>query len=129
MSVDSTELETNDYADTSTSSDTESDSQSQSHTHGTCTDDDNGGFALTVTPSSTSSLFTSSSSQAVSMASCCSSTSSSLPSDIAKEKFEKPVQPEDISFPSTTFGSVKRSFQVAWYHVFPWIEYSVSKDC
>ncbi|XP_011407653.1 PREDICTED: zinc finger MYM-type protein 1-like [Amphimedon queenslandica] len=108
VSVDSTELETNDYdlpCDTSTSNDTESDSQSQSHTHSTCTDDDNGGFALTVTPSSTSSLFTSSSLQAVSMASCCSSTSSSLPSNIANKKFFS-VNP-DKRFTLTGFSDWK----------------------
>ena len=27
------------------------------------------------------------------------------------------------------YGSVKRSFQERWYHVFPWLEYSVECDC
>ncbi|XP_011409393.1 PREDICTED: uncharacterized protein LOC105316267, partial [Amphimedon queenslandica] len=40
-----------------------------------------------------------------------SSQPSSAPTDIAKDKFDKPVQPEGITFPSHMFGSNKRSFQ------------------
>uniref|UniRef100_A0A1X7V0P6 TTF-type domain-containing protein n=1 Tax=Amphimedon queenslandica TaxID=400682 RepID=A0A1X7V0P6_AMPQE len=27
------------------------------------------------------------------------------------------------------YGSVKRSFQERWYHLFPWLEYSIERDC
>ena len=27
------------------------------------------------------------------------------------------------------YGTVKRSFQSSWYQIFPWIEYSVKRDC
>ena len=54
--------------------------------------------------------------------------SSALPADIAKDKFNKPVQPEGITFPSRMFGSNKRSFQHTWYSIFPWLEYSIQRD-
>ena len=54
--------------------------------------------------------------------------SSQLPGDIAKNKFEKPVQPEGITFPSWMSGTTKRSFQSTWYTVYPWLEYSVECD-
>ena len=55
--------------------------------------------------------------------------SSSLPRDIAKNMFEKPVQPEGITFPSLMFGSSKRLFQSSWYPLFPCLEYLVERDC
>ena len=55
--------------------------------------------------------------------------STSLSRDIAKDKSDRPVQPEGITFPSKMYGTVKRSFQSSWYQIFPWIEYSVERDC
>ena len=54
-----------------------------------------------------------------------SSQSPSLPGDIAKSKNEKPTQPE---YPIHTYGIVKRSFQPNWFHLYPWLEYSVERD-
>lgn len=56
-------------------------------------------------------------------------TSTGLPGDIAKVKSDTPTQPLSIVFPSRMYGRVKRSFQPSWYQAFPWIEYSVQKDC
>lgn len=51
----------------------------------------------------------------------------SVPADIAKDKTEAPVQPK-VNFPCRTCGKSNRSFQLRWYSVFPWIEYSVTRD-
>ncbi|CAI8593154.1 unnamed protein product [Vicia faba] len=39
-----------------------------------------------------------------------------------------PMQPDLPSFPSTPFGSVKRSFSKSWYKNYTWLEYSEIKD-
>ena len=57
-----------------------------------------------------------------------SSQSPSLPGDIAKSKNEKPTQPEGITYPIHTYGTVKRSFQPNWFHLYPWLQYSVKRD-
>ncbi|XP_011409378.1 PREDICTED: putative protein TPRXL, partial [Amphimedon queenslandica] len=58
------------------------------------------------------------------------SSSQALPRDIAKTKNDKPAQPEDaVVYPSHTSGNVKRSFQPSWYSLYPWMEYSVERDC
>ena len=54
--------------------------------------------------------------------------SSQLPNDIAMDKVHKPVQPDGITFLSRMFGTAKRSFQSSWFHIFPWLEYSVERD-
>ena len=53
---------------------------------------------------------------------------SSIPDDIAMDKNCIPVQPHG-KFPSKQYGSVNRSFQSSWYIDYPWLEYSVSKNC
>ena len=89
------------------------------------------------TDSTTTSIITSltpiatslpASSTAVTQNSQNSSLSSQLPSDIAMDKVHKPVQPDGIAFPSRMFGTAKRSFQSSWFHIFPWLEYSVERD-
>ena len=53
---------------------------------------------------------------------------SSIPDDIAMDKNCIPVEPHE-KFPSKQYGSVNRSFQSSWYIDYPWLEYSVSKNC
>ena len=55
------------------------------------------------------------------------STVTELPQDIAKEKSDSPAQP-NINFPTRIYGSRSRSFQLNWYTIFPWIEYSMARD-
>ena len=51
-----------------------------------------------------------------------------LPLDIAKDKTESPIQPF-MEFPARTYGAGgTRAFQLNWYSMFPWIEYSVERD-
>ena len=47
--------------------------------------------------------------------------------DLAKNKYDKPIQPT-INFPPTVFGKASRSFQKKWYEHFPWLEYSMKLD-
>ena len=49
-------------------------------------------------------------------------------SDIASSMEEKPAQPVNISFPSTSIGGKERSFNTSWYQQHPWLEYSMSKN-
>ena len=86
--------------------------------------------SLSVTTVSTSLPCTSSTTTTVTETQSTSSLhqSSSLPADIAKDKVDKPVQPQGITFPSRMFSSTKRSFQSTWYTLYPWIEYSVQRD-
>ena len=53
---------------------------------------------------------------------------SSIPDDIAMDKNCIPVEPHE-KFPSKQYGSVNKSFQSSWYIDYPWLEYSVSKNC
>ena len=48
-----------------------------------------------------------------------------LPSDLGHDS---PAQPLVTAAPQSEFGSVRRSFQVAWYSGRPWLEYSVEND-
>ena len=51
-----------------------------------------------------------------------------VPLDIAKDKTEAPTQPF-IDFPARSYGtSGTRVFQLSWYSMFPWLEYSVEWD-
>ena len=47
--------------------------------------------------------------------------------DLANNKYDTPVQPV-IDFPRRRYGSSSRCFQVSWYTLFPWIEYSIERD-
>ena len=47
--------------------------------------------------------------------------------DIAVNKYDKPVQPI-TTFPSRVFGKGSRSFQKKWYDTYPWLEYSIQLD-
>lgn len=47
--------------------------------------------------------------------------------DIAQGILELPVQPI-TKFPTTLFGSKRRSFNRAWYQKYPWLEYSVKNN-
>ena len=55
-----------------------------------------------------------------------------LPGDIAQSKAQSPVQPILSSYPQTVFGKGKnarnRSFNHYWYTLFPFIEYSASRN-
>ncbi|XP_063920420.1 zinc finger MYM-type protein 1-like [Zophobas morio] len=51
------------------------------------------------------------------------------PSDISQCVDEGPTQIIMNAYPSRNFGNRLRSFNKEWYKVFPWLEYSVSKDC
>ena len=51
-----------------------------------------------------------------------------VPLDIAKDKTESPAQPL-IEYPARSYGtSGTRAFQLSWYSLFPWLEYSVERD-
>ena len=49
----------------------------------------------------------------------------SVPNDIAQTVAFPPVRPVNVKFPATKFGSTTRTFNVAWYDKFNWLEYSV----
>lgn len=48
--------------------------------------------------------------------------------DIADSKDKQPVQPRNIQFPGTLYGTSYRHFNVRWYEQHKWLEYSVTKD-
>ena len=48
-----------------------------------------------------------------------------VPNDIAQTVAFPPVRPVNVKFPATKFGSTTRTFNVAWYNRFSWLEYSV----
>ena len=50
-----------------------------------------------------------------------------VPDDIASTPFP-PVQPVNIKYPSTVISGKPRSFNPAWYSVYPWLEYSIRMD-
>jgi len=57
--------------------------------------------------------------------------SDNAPSDISKNRSCQPVQPNLKKFRMTQFGKNKtkfRSFNAAWYKLYPWLEYSVIRD-
>ena len=60
------------------------------------------------------------------------STTTSVPADIAQSRAQSPVQPVLRSYPQTMFGKRKnaknRSFNHHWYTLFPFIEYSASRN-
>ena len=39
-----------------------------------------------------------------------------------------PIQPKLAKFPQTSSGKQSRSFQIKWYSLYGWVEYSISKD-
>ena len=41
---------------------------------------------------------------------------------------EPATQPKHGSFPPTTLAAKPRCFSVRWYGLFPWLEYSTSRD-
>ena len=47
-----------------------------------------------------------------------------VPTDLGENEPAQPI----IQFPKTNFGTQLRAFHEDWYHTFPWIEYSISKD-
>ena len=51
-----------------------------------------------------------------------------IPSDIAVGPGTPPVRPRNIRFPSSNFSGKLRSFSIAWYRDYTWLEYSVSRD-
>eukprot|EP00118_Oscarella_pearsei_P001334 m.7187 g.7187 ORF g.7187 m.7187 type:complete len:190 (+) comp17957_c0_seq1:48-617(+) len=55
-------------------------------------------------------------------------TAAFLDLDLSTSEHNCPIQPSLSSFPSTAFGSRRRSFCAEWYKKFPLIEYSVTKD-
>ena len=57
-----------------------------------------------------------------------SSTSSTASEDIAQGILQSPVQPVVRKFPTTLFGSKRRSFNRSWYQKYSWLEYSTKKD-
>ena len=55
----------------------------------------------------------------------------SFKSEEVKAMPDKPCQPHHLSFPFRSFGKnapVNRSFQVSWFHCFPWIHYELDQD-
>ena len=58
---------------------------------------------------------------------CLSARNSRSPQDIANGPVQSPVQPH-VKFPSTAYGTKKRSFSSDWYRKYSWLEYSVEKD-
>lgn len=50
------------------------------------------------------------------------------PLDIAQSKHEHPTQPFLKCYPSKKFQSNWRHFHSEWFSLFPWLEYSVTKD-
>ena len=48
--------------------------------------------------------------------------------DIATSTSSPPCQPVGITFPVTYFSGKARSFNPDWFKLYPWLEYSVSKD-
>ena len=48
--------------------------------------------------------------------------------DIATSTSSPPCQPVGITFPVTYFFGKARSFNPDWFKLYPWLEYSVSKD-
>ena len=52
----------------------------------------------------------------------------SVPNDIAQTVAFPPVRPVNVKFPATKFGSTTRTFNVAWYDKFNWLEYSVERN-
>ena len=53
---------------------------------------------------------------------------SEAPDDIAATPAYPPVRPVNVKFPATLFSGKPRSFSPGWYHSYPWLEYSVSRD-
>ena len=53
---------------------------------------------------------------------------SKVPDDIASTTAFPPVQPVNITFPVTVYSGKSRSFNPAWYSIYPWLEYSIQKD-
>ena len=39
-----------------------------------------------------------------------------------------PVQPVNIKYPATLISGKARSFNPAWYKVYPWLDYSIQRD-
>ena len=56
------------------------------------------------------------------------SMNTSVPIDIAQTAEFPPVCPVNVKFPATKFGTTTRTFNVAWYDKFHWLEYSVQRD-
>ena len=52
----------------------------------------------------------------------------SVPGDIAQSATSPPVRPTNIKFPATKFGCTTRTFNIAWYDRFGWLEYSVQRN-
>lgn len=50
------------------------------------------------------------------------------PDDVAATPAFQPIRPVNIKFPVTLFSGKSRSFSPGWYHSYPWLEYSVSRD-
>ena len=53
---------------------------------------------------------------------------SAWPNDIAQNSQQGPVQPKGFKYPSSVFGSVRRSFTCNWFEKYCWLEYSILKD-
>ena len=56
------------------------------------------------------------------------STNTTVPNDIAQTAAFSPVRPVNVKFYATKFGSTTRTFNVAWYDKFNWLEYSIQRD-
>ena len=52
---------------------------------------------------------------------------SSVPTEIAPVVDQPPVQPR-LQFPTTVVGMKKRSFNLDWYRLYHWLEYSRERD-
>ena len=50
-----------------------------------------------------------------------------VPDDIASMPAFPPVQPVNIKYPATLISGKARSFNPAWYKVYPWLEYSIQR--
>ena len=53
---------------------------------------------------------------------------SAWPSDIAQNSQQAPAQPKGFKYPSSRFGSLRRSFTSNWFEKYSWLEYSILKD-
>ena len=51
-----------------------------------------------------------------------------VPDDIASTPAFPPAQPVNIKYPATVISGKARSFNLAWYNVYPWLEYSIRTD-
>ena len=54
--------------------------------------------------------------------------SQQIPDDIALTQTSSPCQPMNIVFRKRSYSDRERCFNPAWYHQYPWLEYSAKKD-